>query len=65
MIVRIYFQSYEIHIKDIWYWKFWSEKDDVRAMAPPKSYIHTEDFATPKDKVEPQNVTLSPATNQS
>lgn len=33
-------------------------------MAPPKSYIHTEDFATPKDKVEPQNVTLSPATNQ-
>ena len=26
--------------------------DDVRAVAPPNSYIHAEDFKTPKDLVE-------------
>ena len=31
---------------------FGPHPDDVKAMAPEKSYIHTEDFATPKALVD-------------
>lgn len=31
---------------------FGPHPDDVKAMAPEKSYIHTEDFATPKELVD-------------